>query len=299
MRTPRNVIAIISARRRPIRHGLTLAGLMVGVVMALSLGGRPIDAHAYFAASPADPYNNAAVYREGAFLYSPAFLQVVHPLTVIGWPDFLLVWRLAIVFVVVALAGPFALPVLFFEPVLIELNTGNIHAFMALVIVAGFRWPAAWAFMLLTKVTPGVGLLWFAVRREWRHLALALGALAAITVVSFALAPNLWFGWVGVLTSSANTGQTAGGALGVPLPLRLVIAALIVVWGARSNRRWVMPVAILIALPVLYPHAPTVLLAMIPLLALPTPAALRAARVSVQQLPVRWLHRGVPRPTSS
>ena len=42
-------------------------------------------------------------------------------------------------------------------------------------IVLGFRWPFTWAFVLLTKVTPGVGLLWFAVRREWRSLAIALG----------------------------------------------------------------------------------------------------------------------------
>ncbi len=299
MQVLRNVIAILRARQRPIRHGLTLAGLLLGIVMALSLGGRPIDVHAYYAANPVDPYHNAAVYQEDAYLYSPAFLQVVHPLTAVGWPDFLALWRLAIVIVVVALTGPFSLLILFFEPVLIELNTGNIHAFMALVIVAGFRWPAVWAFMLLTKVTPGIGILWFAVRREWRNLAIVIGATLAITAVSFALAPNLWFDWLRVLTASSNTGQTATGSLGVPLAIRLLIAVAIIVWGARSNRRWVLPIAILIALPVLYPHAPTILIALVPLITLPTIAESRSAGVHLAHWPGRWLRRGVPGPTVS
>ena len=36
----------------------------------------------------------------------------------------------------------------------------------------------SWAFVLLTKVTPGIGLLWFAIRRRWRDLAIALGVTA-------------------------------------------------------------------------------------------------------------------------
>ena len=50
----------------------------------------------------------------------------------------------------------------------VELAGGNISLLLAVAIVVGFRWPAAWAFVLLTKVTPGIGLLWFVVRREWR-----------------------------------------------------------------------------------------------------------------------------------
>jgi hypothetical protein len=59
---------------------------------------------------------------------------------------------------------------------LMELAGGNIEILIAVAIVVGFRWPAAWSFVLLTKVTPGVGLLWFAVRREWNQLATALVA---------------------------------------------------------------------------------------------------------------------------
>ena len=54
---------------------------------------------------------------------------------------------------------------------LIELAGGNIHLLLAAAIVLGFRWPWTWSLVLLTKITPGIGLLWFVVRREWRNLA--------------------------------------------------------------------------------------------------------------------------------
>jgi hypothetical protein len=53
--------------------------------------------------------------------------------------------------------------------------------------------------VLLTKVTPGVGLLWLALRREWGALAVALGATVAIAALSWAAAPALWKQWIGVL----------------------------------------------------------------------------------------------------
>ena len=69
---------------------------------------------------------------------------------------------------------------------------GNIHLLLGLAIVAGTRWPALWAFPLLTKITPGIGLIWFAARREWRNLAIALVATVVVVGVSYVLAPWLW-----------------------------------------------------------------------------------------------------------
>jgi len=66
---------------------------------------------------------------------------------------------------------------------------------MGAAIVAGFRWPGAWSFLLLTKVTPGIGVLWFAVRREWHSFGIALATTLLVVVISFALAPHLWFQW--------------------------------------------------------------------------------------------------------
>ena len=76
--------------------------------------------------------------------------------------------------------------------VLVIARAARSDRYKNFAIVLGMRWPAAWAFILLTKISPGVGLLWFAVRREWRNLAIALGVTSAIAAVSFVLAPNLW-----------------------------------------------------------------------------------------------------------
>src|SRR3989442_1267745 len=81
-------------------------------------------------------------------------------------------------------------------PVAFELYHGNIRLLIAAAIALGFRYPAAWSFVLLTKVTPGVGLLWFAVRREWRRLAIALGVTAALVAVSLAFDFRLWQQWI-------------------------------------------------------------------------------------------------------
>ncbi len=132
-------------------------------------------------------------------------------------------------------------------------------------IVAGFRWPAAWAIVLLTKVTPGIGLLWFAVRREWRQLGIAMGATAGVVAVSFVVAPAAWADWIGVLTASAAKASGTWAAVPVPLALRLPAAVAIVVWGARTDRRWAVPVAAMVALPALWFGGLCMLLATIPL----------------------------------
>src|SRR6185503_8499291 len=90
------------------------------------------------------------------------------------------------------LGGRWAPFVLLFPATLAELYLGNVNLLIALAIVVGFRWPGAWAVVILTKITPGIALLWFAFRREWRSLAIALGATAGVTAVSFGLNPSWW-----------------------------------------------------------------------------------------------------------
>ena len=75
-------------------------------------------------------------------------------------------WLLFMALCLVAIAGVWAILVAFIPPVLIELQAGNIHLPLALAIGLGLRYPATWVFVLLTKPTLGIGLLWFAVRRE-------------------------------------------------------------------------------------------------------------------------------------
>jgi hypothetical protein len=144
----------------------------------------------------------------------------------------------------------------------LELVGGNISLFLATAMVVGFRWPAAWAFVLLTKVTPGIGLLWFVVRREWRSLGIALAATALVVAVSAAIMPGAWLEWLDLLVRLAGRDGTWA-AVPIPFLVRLPIAVVVVVWGARTDRRWTVPVAGMIALPALWYGSLTMLLAVV------------------------------------
>ena len=162
----------------------------------------------------------------------------------------------------------------------------------ATVSVVGFRWPAAWAIPLLTKVTPGIGLIWFAVRREWRSLGIAVAATGAIAFVSLAFDPIGWVGWFGLLRRQEFP-ALEGGLLFLPvhLWLRLPVAAALVAWGAATDRRWTVPVAVCLALPTVWLTSVAILVALVPLSGLgahtPAGAWLRSAPAA-DRAPVRY-----------
>ena len=114
----------------------------------------------------------------GAYLYSPAFAQLIRPLTILPWPIFVTIWTAFNLAIVWWLLGRWSLPAMLFLPIPFEIVSGNVHLMYAAAIVLGFRASFTWALPILTKVTPGIGLAWFAVRREWRQLGLALGVTA-------------------------------------------------------------------------------------------------------------------------
>lgn len=236
------------------------------VALALPLG-RELrtgqEAFCYWVASIHAPYALSDWTQPVAYVYSPAFLQAIAPLTELPWIAFFGAWTALLLLAVRYLTGPrlFAIGVLLAT---LEIVGGNISLLLAVAMVAGFRWPAAWAFVLLTKVTPGIGLLWFVVRREWHSLGIALGATALIVAVSAVIMPNAWLEWFGLLVSLAGRDGTSA-ALPIPFLVRLPFAVAIVVWGARTDRRWTVPVAGMLALPALWYGGLTMLLAVIAL----------------------------------
>jgi Glycosyltransferase family 87 len=145
-----------------------------------------------------------------------------------------------------------------------EIAGGNVSLVLAVAIVAGFRWPWTWSFVLLTKITPGVGLLWFVLRREWRQLAIALGFTAAVVAVSFALMPDAWRAWISLLEANTGKGGTWA-AVPIPLLIRGPVGVALIAWGAPRNQRWVVPVGAMLALPALWYGSLSMLLAVIPL----------------------------------
>lgn len=253
------------------REGAGLAAAAVAVAL-VSIFAGPVtgpwptgrDAFCYWLPSLTSPYSFSNWTAPVAYVYSPAFLQALAPLKLLSWQAFLVAWTTILVAAIRYLSGPrlFAAAIAFS---VLELTGGNIHLLLAAAIVAGFRWPAAWALVLLTKVTPGIGLVWFAVRREWRHLFIALAATAAIAAVSIVLAPTAWQDWVGVLAASTTKTEGTWAAIAVPLWARLPVAIAIVAWGARTGRRWTVPIAAIVALPALWFGSFSMLLAVLPL----------------------------------
>jgi hypothetical protein len=236
--------------------GLLVAVLLVVLMTALAEPFEPEsfgpghDARAYWAVPLDDPYVPGSVGQESAYLYSPAFLVALSPLRALSWPLFLAVWTTGLLAVLFWLARP-----LLFLPLLLlalpEIWGGNITILLAAALVVGFGRSAAWAFPLLTKLTPGLGILWFAVRREWLAFSLAIAATLAVIAATAVLAPGLWAQWFQLLTSSTGS-STVPGSIPVPLILRLPVAIAVIVFAAWRGWRWLLPIGVLLAMPVIW-----------------------------------------------
>ncbi|MFI5258469.1 MAG: glycosyltransferase 87 family protein [Candidatus Limnocylindrales bacterium] len=263
----------LAGRRAPAVVVLGVAALVVswiGIVYfaepwAASALPSGMDARCYWVPSLADPYLHSTWTDQIAYPYSPAFLLLLEPIRLLPWQAFMAVWAAILIAAMSYLTGPrlILLGLAFFG--LMEIWGGNIEMLVALAIVLGFRWPAAWSFVLLTKITPGVGLLWFAVRREWRSLAIVSAATAAVVAVSFVLMPGAWWTWPQVLANNAGKSGTWA-AVPVPFVVRLPFAIVLVVWGARTNHRWTVPVSAMLALPALWYGGLSIMIATLPLL---------------------------------
>ena len=194
---------------RLARDAARLAGpaVVVFVWWLLTFNDYQHDARAYWAIDLDDPYARAQVGGEDAFLYSPAFAQAFWPLTLLPWQAFAGLWATLNLAALVWMAWPVIAGILLVtpgSPVIDEVGTGNIHLMVASAIVLALRWPGAWALALLTKVTPGIGVLWLAGARMWRPFGIAVGTTLAIVTVSFVTAAGLWFDWLDVLTGNVD-----------------------------------------------------------------------------------------------
>lgn len=260
----------VEARIRD-RLGLDLFVVVAVVIVVLRLFDVSpwtpwvLDMHTYWATRDGYGYSMDP-YTIGAYLYAPAFAQLLSPITALPWPWFAALWTAAIVAAYIWLVGRWAFPLLLTGAVALELYLGQIDIFIAAAVVLGFRYPVVWAFPLLTKIAPGIGLLWFAFRREWRNLVLAITATVAIAAVSALVAPELWKSWYDLLYRTVFVQQAVEGAyLAIPLWLRLPVAVAVLFWGARTDRHWTVPVAVVLAMPILWLNVFTLLLAIVPL----------------------------------
>lgn len=227
---------------------LALLAAAVAIYRGVTEGNLGDDAHAYWLAVQGDLTYDRAPGQDDAYLYSPAFALLITPLGWLPYPAFLTIWiainAAALIWLLVRVRLRWAVP--FFLLCMPELVVGNVFILIGVCVALGLRWPAAWAFPLLTKVTAGVGLLWFVFRLQWRPLAIALGTALAVVGVTAVFTPGAWMDWFAFL-AEYNDGSQDGR---IGFVIRLVLAVAIMWWGARSGRTWVIAVAVLAATPV-------------------------------------------------
>ena len=222
-----------------------VAGTVV-VLVCLKLFTRRwmIDGATFYDVWRVSPMYNLPPNTQGAYLYSPLFAQLISPLTPFPWWAFSALWLLAATAVYVWLVTPvgwfWAIPLLGLA--LEDATIGNTAWLLAAACVVGMRWPAAWAVPVLTKITTGVGLIWFIPRKDWRALATAAGATAVGVASSWLLAPQLWREWIAFLMENRSNDLW--------LIVRLSTAAALVWYGSVKDRAWLIPVSMYLATPV-------------------------------------------------
>jgi len=79
-----------------------------------------------------------------------------------------------------------------------------------------------------------------------------VGVIATIAITSYALEPQLWRDWLAFIASTPEGGAIAQFQIPIPLWIRLPAAVALVAWGGLTDRRWTVPVAATLALPVLW-----------------------------------------------
>jgi hypothetical protein len=247
------------------------------LIVAVTRWGAPSDEHAYWLAARRiidglplyDP--NATIITPFAYLYPPPLAQALVPVALVvpSWL-FSLLWTAGMLVALWWLAGRDvvrALALVAFLPVAVEFWFRNVHLFLAVLVVLGLRGrPPAFAVGAAVKVSPGLGLVWFGVRRRWRDAFLVGAVGLGILVVSVAIAPDQWLAWIDYLRAQDPFAQSA--FFGVPFPIRAAIALLItIVAGLIVGWRGevLLVAAITLGLPSLWFTGLSLLVAAVPL----------------------------------
>jgi hypothetical protein len=176
-----------------------------------------------------------------AYHYPPPMAQVLAPISlVVPALAYVVIFRVLMLLALWELAGRSMLKMLAliaFVPIAVAVRIENVEIFMALAIVLGLRrWPWLFAIGALIKVSPGLGIIYLAMRRRWRDFAISVLVGAVITGISVALAPDLWRSSLDAITGRTNM---IGNSL-IPVPYAFRAAAgfvLTVVAGHLGRRR--------------------------------------------------------------
>jgi hypothetical protein len=227
-----------------------------------------VDSHAYWLAAqePSSWYTRAPGTRD-AYLYSPAFAQLLWPLGHLPWPAFEALWATVQVAVLAWLLTPLGWRKA--VPLGLLLSTdvvlGNVYILFAGALVLMRRGSgSAVVAPLLTKLLPAVVGLYHAGRRDWGAVARSALAVALVAGVSAVLSPDAWLGWARFLLDSGGASSALAGTL-----LRVSLAAALALLAGAKGRPWVLVPAMVLACPFLGGYGPAAIAAALPRLISP------------------------------
>lgn len=236
--------------------GPLIAGYSVWLGLMAGIAGQ--DAHAYWLTAHQPRLYGPGPGELDAYLYSPAFALAIKPVAMLPWRMFYTAWVILegalLAWLVAPLSWRWSVPL--FLLCVPELLVGNVYVLMATMCAVGLRHPSAWAFGALTKITAGVGLVWFLARHDYRAAVTAAAVTAAVMAVSYAADPQAWVAWFAFLAREAGDSGW--------MPARVLAAVVFTVVCARRGRTWGVPVAVVLAAPVA-----GALAALVPLVAIP------------------------------
>lgn len=241
-------------RQRLLRDALWFLGMPLGIYTAFTLvqaNGLGLDAHAYWQAARGEYYVNPPATRD-AYLYSPAFAQIIWPFALLPWTAFNSIWMLAagstFAYLLKPLGWQKSIPL--WALCLPEIVAGNVFWVFALVVAFGLRRPGLWAFVFLTKISPAIGPIWFAARREWKKVGISAAVTILVVGISYLIDPESWRAWIEFLRTHVGSTNKQVGALSLPPMVRIPAAVALIIWGALRTKRWTIPAAMVLATPV-------------------------------------------------
>jgi hypothetical protein len=213
-------------------------------------------------------YAEAEIWTAGVFKYPPIYAQLVLPIglgpeLIVDW-----IWRVVGVLCLRYLAGSWKLALLasLQWPVFAEIGFGNVTlqlGAVALMCLCRGRAAAVGIYLLPwfagMKFGPAllIPYLWMTRPETRRPLAISCAIFAAACLVSFAIAPGLWFDYAGTFGWEASSQMQAMYVFaivpnhgGLDLAIRLAIGAAAVVVAIRWRLDWLAFIAATATMPI-------------------------------------------------
>jgi hypothetical protein len=233
-----------------IGFGVAAYILLVVSTDALSGGAAGWDGYAYWLAGM-HVRTGQLVYAVGpqpgigAFLYAPVAAQLMAPLSLLPWPVFSVLIRLAEFGALRGITGSWRATGLWllFPPVLMEINLGNVVLLAALAASLALRgWSAGLPLAAVPKVSPAfvAPVAWRLYPASRRTLVISGALMAAALAVSFLIAPDLWHAFTTMLANLRIYGD-AGSQTGFDSSFVVRMALALALIAVSMTRRWPYP----------------------------------------------------------